>query len=260
MNYYLITNEVEKALFYQNIGVEFLMVDLEQFGKEKRQKNLNTVKNFHTIEDVIKIRKFVTKSKLVVRLNPIHYNSESEIIKVIDAGADIIMLPYFRTSAEIRTFYHIIRNSNVKTILLFEHIDSLEKFDEIMKEVNIEMLDAIHFGLNDLSLSMGIEFMFSILATDTLNTPIEKCNLSKIKFGIGGIAGVGTGKIPGEIILKEYKRLGACRTILSRSFQQNYILDVEKEIALYELRKIGETEYSRKELNDNYELLMKLLK
>lgn len=259
MKYYIITNSIEKALLYEDLGIQYIMVDLEQLGKEERQKNLDTVKNFHTTQDVKNIRNVIKKAKVVVRINPINENSKSEIEEVINAGADIIMLPYFKKPQEVELFYNLVKNRNVKTILLFEHIDAINNMDEILKNINLDILDSIHFGLNDLSISMKIDFMFSILVLQTLNEPIRKCLDRKIQFGIGGIAGISSGKIPGEIILKEYLRLGASRTILSRSFQNEYVAKHEISEALKALKKITSKKHSMNSLNSNFNQLKKLI-
>jgi len=77
-------------------------------------------------------------------------------------------------------------------------------------------LDEVYFGLNDLSLSIGYNFMFSVLTNRILDNAISYCKLNNIKYGIGGIGSYKSGKIPGKLVLREYKRLGASSTILSR--------------------------------------------
>ena len=71
------------------------------YQQDKRQRGMITSRNYHTIEDVKKLRPIIDKSELMVRVNPIHertdkvISSEEEIEAVIEYGADIIMLPYF---------------------------------------------------------------------------------------------------------------------------------------------------------------------
>lgn len=65
------------------------------------------MQNHHTIEDVKRLRSVLTTAELLVRVNPIHDalpdypSSETEIDAAIEAGADIIMLPYFKTADEL---------------------------------------------------------------------------------------------------------------------------------------------------------------
>lgn len=67
-----ITNNSEVAQIAQKAGVDRIWVDMECIGKEDRQGGMDTVKNHHTIKDVKILRKVVTTSKLMVRINPIH--------------------------------------------------------------------------------------------------------------------------------------------------------------------------------------------
>ena len=63
---------------------------------------MDTVQNHHTVEDVKNIRNAIDKAKLLVRVNPIHEalenypSSKDEIDATIAAGADILMLPFFK--------------------------------------------------------------------------------------------------------------------------------------------------------------------
>lgn len=69
-------------------------------GKAARQGGMDSVQNHHTVEDVRKLRSVLTKAQLLVQVNPIHEasetfgSSEQEIDQVIEAGADIVMLPF----------------------------------------------------------------------------------------------------------------------------------------------------------------------
>src|SRR5699024_11088309 len=114
-----ITNNPEIAKIAEKSGVEWIFVDLEVNGKEERQANLDTVKSKHNISDIAKVNEVLTKSELLVRINPVYGKTENEIGKVIDAGAEIIMLPYFKTAAEVESFVEMV-NGRAKTMLLIE--------------------------------------------------------------------------------------------------------------------------------------------
>ena len=53
-----------------------------------------------------------------------------------------------------------IVNKRVKTCLLLETSQALCRLDDIL---TLEGIDEIHIGLNDLHLSMGLDFMFELL-------------------------------------------------------------------------------------------------
>jgi hypothetical protein len=212
MEFLVVENNPSRAKIFENLGIDYIFVDLEKLGKQDRQSHIDSVKSNHSIHDILKVKKNLTRAKVLVRIDPINNNSKNQIDQVIDSGADIIMLPYFTKFTEVEYFYNCI-NGRVKTMLLFEHIKALEFIDLAHKKFNFK---EVYFGLNDLSLSLGYDFMFEVLANKILDKSIKYCNENGIKFGIGGVGIFDSGKIPGQIVMREYKRLGASFTIVSR--------------------------------------------
>lgn len=209
-----ITNDTNLSKIAEDSGVDWIFVDLEINGKMDRQGHLDTVISKHSIEDVKKIKSSLNKAELLVRVNPINLNSKYEINKVIDDGADIVMLPYFKTTKEVQEFVNLV-NGRSKVCLLLETKEAVETLDSILK---IKGIDYIHIGLNDLHLSYKLDFMFELLSNNTVDLIINKIKETKIKYGFGGIANLGEGDLPSEYILNEHIRLGSSMAILSRSF------------------------------------------
>jgi 2-keto-3-deoxy-L-rhamnonate aldolase RhmA len=248
-----ITNNVELAKYAEECGVDRIFLDLEFIGKNLRQGHLDTLISNHTVKDVSNLKKALSNSELLVRVNPINVNSKMEIDQVIDSGADIIMLPMFKYKQEVDQFIQIV-NGRSKVSLLLETPNSLLNIDEILKcSGNI---DEIHIGLNDLHIAMGLKFMFEIIAGDLIDTIAKKITDKKIKLGIGGIACIGQGKIKAENILTEYIRLGSEMVILSRTFHRNAttvdelknMIDLKTEIELlrneiYKVKSFGEIDF-----------------
>lgn len=108
LEYFYITNNQSVALACERAGVDRIFVDMEYIGKDERQKGLDTVKNHHTVQDVKNIMAVIKKSKLMVRVNPIHNGSVNEINSVIAAGADFIMLPMWKTVEDVKQFLDIV--------------------------------------------------------------------------------------------------------------------------------------------------------
>ena len=233
-----ITNNPAVAKIAESAGVDRIFIDMEYIGKSKRQGGLDTVQNHHTVEDVKNIRAVLTKAQLLIRVNPIHKatneycSSEEEINAVIDAGADIVMLPFFKTVKEVEKFLRYV-GGKAKTLLLMETPEAAERVDEI---IAIPGIDEIYLGINDLSLGYGKTFMFELLADGTVEGLCLKFKRAGIPYGFGGIASIGTGKLPAEAILKEHYRLGSSMVILSRSF-----CDVNKNKDLNYIREKFET-------------------
>ena len=215
-----ITNRPDVAKIAEKNGVDRIFVDMEYIGKAERQGKMDTVQNHHTIEDVKNVRAVLNKAELLVRINPIHEateeycSSKEEIDAVIEAGADIVMLPYFKTIQEVYDFLSIV-NGRVKTMLLLETKEAVAILDVIL---TMKGIDEIHIGLNDLSLSYGKTFMFELLTDGTVERLCRKLELAGMFYGFGGIASLGRGMVPAEMIIKEHYRLGSHMAILSRSF------------------------------------------
>lgn len=226
-----ITNRPEIAQIVENAGVERIFIDMEYVGKAIRQGGMDTVQCHHTIEDIRAIKKVLTKSQIMTRCNPIHEatseycSSKEEIDAAIDAGADILMLPYFKTAQEVREFVRLV-DGRAKTLPLVETPEAVACIDEILE---IDGIDEIFVGLNDLSLGYGMKFMFQLLIDGTVEKLCDKFKEKGIPYGFGGIAALGKGALPAEKVIAEHYRLGSTCAILSRSFcNTNFITDLEE--------------------------------
>ena len=215
-----ITNKPEVARIAEEASVDWIFLDMEFIGKDSRQGGLDTVQNHHTVKDVVNICEAVKKAKVLVRVNPIHEaqanypSSKDEIDAVINAGADIIMLPFFKTVKEVRQFVKYV-DGRADTCLLLETAEAAILIDEIL---NVPGIDMIHIGLNDLHLELGMKFMFQLLSDGVVEQLGNKIKAKGIPFGFGGIARLDSGMLPGADVLKEHVRLGSSMVIVSRSF------------------------------------------
>ena len=165
-----ITNNPEVALIAEHAGVDRIFVDLEYIGKADRQGGMDTVQSDHTLQDVKRISQVLSKADLLVRVNPIHEateeycSSEEEIETAITNGADIIMLPFFKTVEEVEFFINQVAG-RCRTMLLLETPEAVECLDDILA---LKGIDEIHIGINDLSLGYKRKFMFELLADGTV--------------------------------------------------------------------------------------------
>lgn len=224
LDYMFITNNPKVAVVAQDCGVKRVWIDLETLGKEERQKGMNTVKSRHSLSDISLLRDVIDKSDLLVRINPINPGSKEEINEAVERGADMLMLPMFKTVEEVETFLDLVKG-RVKTTLLFETKESYELQDKIL---DLGGFDEAHVGLNDMHLSYGMTFMFELLSNGQVETMCNKFKEHGIPYGFGGIAKIGEGLLPAECIIAEHYRLGSTRAILSRSFCDNQYVDYEK--------------------------------
>lgn len=227
-----ITNNPITAQIAQEAGVDRIWIDMEYIGKDERQGGMDTVKNHHTIDDIKKMRPIVTNAELMVRVNPLHtatddyYGSEDEINQSIEAGADVIMLPMFKTADDVKRFVSYV-DGRAKVQLLVETAEAAAKIDSILE---VPGVDEIHIGLNDLHLAMHKAFMFELICDDTVASLCKKIKAKGIKYGFGGIARVGYGMLPAEYIIAEHYHLGSTAAILSRGFCDANIVKDPMEI------------------------------
>lgn len=251
MEFMYITNNSDIAKIAEKAGVDRIWVDLERNGKEKRQPG-NTVKSNHFISDIPKIKSSLSQASVHVRINPIFDGSKHEIDAVINSGADIIMLPYYKTVDEVKVFLDMV-DGRVKTSLLLE---TKEAHRCLKDTLQLSGIDEIYVGLNDLHISYQKRNMFELLIDGTVENICMQLQEKDMSYGIGGMAGIGQGDLPAEYILTEYFHLGSSRVILSRSF-----LDIalyHRNSLLYEerfidgVKRIREYEENIKTKDNNY--------
>jgi 2-keto-3-deoxy-L-rhamnonate aldolase RhmA len=211
-----ITSDPAMASYVLGQGVDQVFLDLEVIGKVERQGHLDTVISRHSMDDVSVLHAASPAGALLVRLNPIHPGTETEIDVAIRRGASTLMLPMFRTPAEVERFCRAV-NRRVRVCLLVETIGAMESLAEC---ISISGVDEVHIGLNDLHLEMGCRFMFEPLASGHVERMADVLRSAQKPFGIGGLARIGEGLLPAELLLTEHARLGSTCAILSRTFHR----------------------------------------
>ncbi|HSH88687.1 MAG TPA: aldolase/citrate lyase family protein, partial [Ramlibacter sp.] len=204
-----------------------LFVDLERLGKAERQAGRNTFISEHTIDDVGRIRRVLTCSPLMVRVNPLHEGTRAEVDAAIGEGADMVMLPMFSQAQQVRDFLGIVAG-RVPAVTLLETGAALDCLGEW---IALPGLAEVYVGLNDLHLSLGHRFMFEPLALGLVDRVAGAAKQQGVRFGFGGIARIDEGQLPGRDVLAEHLRLGSRSVILSRTFHRAGEGDFEAEVA-----------------------------
>ena len=165
-----ITNVPEIASIADRAGVDRIFIDLERYGKEKRQKNWDSVKSKHSISDIPKVKASVKNAQIFVRTDPVFDGFADELESVLACRPDVVMLPYFKTVREVETFIKAV-DGRAKTSILLETREAAELIDDI---ISVGGIDEIHIGLNDLSHSYGKKFLFEELADGTVDRLVER--------------------------------------------------------------------------------------
>ena len=155
------------------------------------------------------------------------------------------MLPMFNTVEEVKEFSQII-NGRVKFIPLVETAAAAECLNEV---VIVDGVSEIYIGLNDLHRDLGLNFMFEPLSNGLLESLVCTIKQSGLPFGFGGLARIGEGDLPAELILAEHVRLGSSCAILSRTFHR-------KSESLTELQSIMCLAEEINKIHNSRELLM----
>lgn len=213
----MITNVPSVARSAVAAGVDRVFVDLEIHGKVARQGHLNTVISRHRIEDVATIREAVPQAELLVRVNPLHEGSQQEVEAALEAGANLLMLPMFATAETVADFSKIVAG-RAGIVPLVETAAAAADIDRIAR---VRGVHEVFIGLNDLHLSLRRRFMFELLADGTVEKLCRSVKNAGVPFGFGGVARLGEGMLPAELILGEHVRLGSRSVILSRTFFQD---------------------------------------
>lgn len=220
-----IANEPKIAHIAERNGVDRIFVDLEVRNKAKRQKNIDSVKSHHCLDDINKIKDTLTTAELLVRSNSMYEGSQKEIDEIVSRGADIVMLPMWESVDDAKRFRDYI-DGRAKVMLLLETIPAEKSLDEVLE---LDGIDEILIGLNDLHLQYKLKFLFELLANGKIDELMNKMVAKGLPCGFGGIASLDKGMISGRNILAEHYRLKSSMAILSRSFcDTSKIKDEEK--------------------------------
>lgn len=248
----LITADEQTAVEAQSAGVDRIFIDLEHINKIERQLGRSAFLSNHNIEDVKKIKQWISSAELLVRVNPVNPNLQQEINQVITDGADIIMLPMVVDTEDVKKFIAMVRGRS-KVNLLLETPEALARLDNILA---IEGIDEIYIGLNDLHIGMRLTFMFELLSAGIVEYMAGKIKAKGIPFGFGGMAKIGEGLLPAEYILAEHYRLGSEMVILSRTFRNEVgsateKIDLSAEIAKIRIKEREMASWSADQFEEN---------
>lgn len=219
IHYMMITASPEVAAFIEGQGVARIFMDQEVLGKADRQGHLDTHKAAHSLEEIAAVAGVLKQAELMVRVNPLTQHSQEEVDAAIDCGANRLMLPMFTSRCEVRQFLELVRG-RVPVTFLAETPQALVRLTDWLPLLEPGR-DEVHLGLNDLSLGMGLSFLFESMAGRLFDHAAERLNAAGVRWGVGGIARIGQGGLPAETVLGEHVRLGSSWVILSRAFHHS---------------------------------------
>jgi hypothetical protein len=212
----LFTNQPALAAAADRAGVDRVGPDLERLGKLERQHGMSTWISDHTEAQLPSVFAALGSALRFVRCNPPHTALATEIERLIAFGAQVIMLPYFHSVDEAARFVAVV-DGRARTVLLVETGSAAARVGQLCR---IEGLDEIHFGLNDLSLDLGVKNHFAVLCSTLLEEACATLVAAGFPFAVGGIGRAldASLPIPSELVYAQYPRLGATGALVSRVF------------------------------------------
>jgi len=215
----LLTNDPALAATADRAGVNRIGLDLERLGKAGRQAGEDTRLSDHRIEELAVIAKSIGHAELFVRLNRSNPGTRDEVDAALQFGAQVIMLPYFRTAGEVDAFVRYVAG-RAAVIVLIETASALVRIREILAVPGIGEVMA---GLNDLRFELGVQNHFEVLVSPVLDTLAQEVRAANLSFSVGGVASPDDLSLPvsPDLVLAQFPRLGATGAWLSRSFVRN---------------------------------------
>lgn len=193
-------------------GVNAIIIDWENKGKDKRQNGYGTQINYDTSEDLVNMRNSIS-GKIICRINKYdpEYSAE-EIDLAISCGADEIFLPMAEDKEEVCRTIDLVKDRCKLGILI-------ETDNAVKNAINFTSLplSRIYVGLNDLQISRQATNMFLPLVDGTVKN--IKTLFNDIPVGVGGITHPNEGMpIPAKILIQQYINLNMNFSFLRRAF------------------------------------------
>lgn len=213
MNLLLFHRDLDTSLACLDAGVDGVVIDLETRGKAERQSGFDTEINAHSISTLASLRAR-TEQRLLCRLSC----PEPELIeisRVIDAGADEVILPMLTSAKQAQDTCEKIGNACKITLMVETESMACEA-----SKINALPIARVYVGLNDLQISRNSTSIFAPMQDGLLDRLRQDIDIPD--FGFAGITLPSKGApLRAKHLYNEMMRLGARFTFLRRSFYRD---------------------------------------
>jgi citrate lyase beta subunit len=212
----LLTRDPALAAAADSAGVDRVGLDFERLDKAARQAGHDTRLSDHSLDDLAAIARCLTRADLFLRIDPLNPQTERDIEEALARGVKVLMLPFFRTAAEVDTFARLV-DRRARAVILLETAPAALRVREI---VRVPGIDEVMFGLNDLRLAFGVASHFEVLASPLIDALAAEVHAAGLALSLGGVARVDDTALPiaPDLVFAQYPRLGARGAWLSRAF------------------------------------------
>ncbi len=216
MVFTLFTNSASDAAKADEARVDRIGLDLESLKKSDRQDPKKHWISDHRVSEIHSIARAISNAELFARTNSPHPLLRQEVDALVNAGCRVLMLPYFRELEEVDAFVKMVAG-RARVVLLVETAAAMVRFSDL---VQLAGVDEVHIGLNDLHLDLKLRSHFELLCSDLLDRMADIAHAADMPFGFGGVARPIDLTLPidPQLIYSQLARLGANRTLISRSF------------------------------------------
>jgi hypothetical protein len=213
----LLTNDRDLAQAGDEAGIDRIGVDIERLGKRHRQGHLPHLRiSDHELDHLGILRPGIRRARLFVRCNPLHDRSGDEIDVALAHGADVLMLPFFRSAAEVERFVRLVRGRALVSLLL----ETPEAADAVDQIARVSGIGEIMVGLNDMQHGLRLSNPFEFVVSDRMVRVADAVREAGIAFGFGGLADPLNLDlpVPAPLVYAQYPRLGATSAFVARRF------------------------------------------
>ncbi len=207
----IVFNHEDTSVCASDLGLDAVMVDLEQSDKHRRQCGADTDISTNTLTDLATVRAS-TELPVICRIDGLSEASGDQIERVIDHGADEILIPMVRLPSEVERVLELVDGRGhvgimVETVEAVAHADELGQFP----------LSRAYVGLNDLWIARRSTHRFSAFSDGTIDRVAE--SFQHVPFGVAGLTHPDLGSpLACHHIINELVRLDCDFTFLRRSF------------------------------------------
>jgi len=229
-------------------GVDRVGVDLERRGKAQRQRGMHSWISDHEESALLALTPLPGSAALFARCDPPHAGTCAQVQRLLAAGVRVLMLPMYRTAADVRAFVDAVAG-RARTVLLLETREAVA-----LTSIHgaLDGVDEVHVGLNDLARELAAGSRFALLGDPLLDDIAASVHALGLPLGVGGVGRPDdrTLPIPPDLVYARLAALGASSTLLSRTFrrdaqrsEQHLAADVRAARARYEhWREASDTE------------------
>jgi hypothetical protein len=195
-------------------GVAGIVVDWERQGKRQRQAGADTQISNDTPEDLDRVRS-ASSGPVIVRLNALGPETESEVERAIASGTDELLLPMVHGPAEVERLLEIVADRCGVGILV-ETVEASARAAELARLP----LRRVYVGLNDLAIARRDPNIFYAVTEGSVER--LRSAFAGISFGFGGLTLPDRGwPVPCRLLMAEMARLSCDFAFLRRSYRRD---------------------------------------